>query len=155
MPLSGHESQNRDYFRSVASLGYRLAEAIAYAHSQRVLHRDIKPSNLLLDHQGNCWITDFGLAKPADGDALTQSGDIVGTLRYMAPEQLRGKSNPAVDVYGLGVTLYEMLTLRPAFDDNDHSSVIRKISDGSQVTSPRAINRAIPPDLESAIPGHV
>ena len=75
------------------------------------MHRDIKPSNLLLDTEGVVWIADFGLAK-AEDEGLTQSGDILGTIRYMAPERFRGEGDARADVYALGLTLYELLTLR-------------------------------------------
>ena len=111
---SGPMATEQRFYRSVARLGVQVAEALAYAHGQGVLHRDIKPSNLLLDTQGTVWVTDFGLAKAEGSDGLTQTGDIVGTLRYMAPERFDGRSDPRSDVYGLGTTLYELLTLRPA-----------------------------------------
>ena len=79
------------------------------------LHRDIKPSNLLLDARGTAWVTDFGLAKFEGGEDLTETGDIVGTIRYMAPERFEGRSDARCDIYALGATLYEMLALRPAF----------------------------------------
>ena len=94
-----------------------MAEALAYAHSQGVLHRDIKPSNLLLDVQGTVWVTDFGLAKAEGTDGLTHTGDIVGTLRYMAPERFDGQADAAQRrLRAWALTLYELLTLRPAFD---------------------------------------
>ena len=77
----------------MARVGLQVAEALAYAHGQGVLHRDIKPSNLLLDARGNVWVADFGLAKASDGEDLTHTGDVVGTLRYLAPERLRGQSD--------------------------------------------------------------
>src|SRR5205823_9682874 len=113
-----------EYSRGVARIGVQVAEALAYAHRQGILHRDIKPSNLLLDLQGVVWVTDFGLAKAEGTDELTNTGDIVGTIRFMAPERFEGKSLPQSDVYALGVTLYEMLTLRPAFDDTNKAKLI-------------------------------
>ena len=100
--------------RRVARIGLQVAEALEYAHTCGFLHRDIKPSNILLDPSGTAWVADFGLAKGAEPDeALTQTGDIVGTLRYMAPERFEGRSDARGDVYASGATLYEMLTLRP------------------------------------------
>ncbi len=104
------------YYRSVARVGLQVAEALSYAHGQNVLHRDIKPSNLLLDRQGTVWVTDFGLAKD-EGEDLTRTGDMVGTLRYMAPERFNGYSEPRSDIYSVGMTLYELLTLHAAFED--------------------------------------
>jgi hypothetical protein len=98
------------YLRGVARIGVQIAEALEYAHQQGILHRDIKPSNLLLDARGEVWVTDFGLAKSQGSDELTRTGDIVGTLRYMAPERFNGWSDARSDVYALGATMYEMLT---------------------------------------------
>ena len=114
------------YYRSVARIGVQAAEALAYAHHHKLLHRDIKPSNLLLDLQGTVWVTDFGLAKAEGTDALTQTGDIVGTLRYMAPERFRGQGDARSDVYALGLTLYEMLTLEPAFAADERARADRQ-----------------------------
>jgi tetratricopeptide (TPR) repeat protein len=131
-------------------VGLQVAEALAHAHSQGVLHRDIKPSNLLLDIEGNIWVTDFGLAKSDDAEALTEAGDIVGTVRYMAPERFRGESGPGSDVYGLGVTLYELMTLRPAFDSGDRASLIDHILH-TDPPLPRAVDPKIPLDLETIV----
>ncbi len=109
------------YFREIARVGAQVADALEYAHRRGVLHRDIKPSNLLLDALGNVWVTDFGLAKLEEGDDLTQSRELVGTLRYMAPERFRGTSDRRGDVYSLGATLYELVTLRPPFEDPTRS----------------------------------
>jgi hypothetical protein len=121
--ISSVDSSGRrpPYFRSVAQIGRQAAQGLAYAHSRGVIHRDIKPSNLLLDTAGVVWITDFGLAK-AEEDGLTATGDILGTLRYMAPERFRGEGDARADVYGLGLTLYELLTLGPAFETATGSS---------------------------------
>ncbi len=136
------------YYRSVARLGVQVAEALAYAHHHKLLHRDIKPSNLLLDLQGTIWVTDFGLVKAEGTDALTQTGDIVGTLRYMAPERFRGQGDARSDVYALGLTLYEMLTLEPAFAADQRSVLIDKILH-EEPSKPRQIDPRIPSDLET------
>src|SRR5206468_11200242 len=115
------------FYRGVARLGLQVADALAYAHRQGVLHRDIKPSNLLLDAQGTVWVTDFGLAKAEGADELTHTGDIVGTLRYMAPERFDGQSLPQGDVYSLGLTLYELLTLRPAFAESNRGRLLEQV----------------------------
>ena len=138
------------YYREVARLGAQAAEALAYAHAQGVLHRDIKPSNLLLDTQGTLWITDFGLAKAEDSDDLTHTGDLVGTLRYMAPERLRGRADPRSDVYALGATLYELLALRPAFADSDRLELMERIA-REVPPSPRRDEPRIPRDLETIV----
>ncbi len=140
------------YFRTIARIGARTADALAYAHAQGICHRDIKPSNLLLDADGIVWVADFGLAKAENGEgqALTQTGDIVGTLRYMAPERFNGWSDGRSDVYALGVTLYEMLTLRPAFDESDRLKLIDRIATGA-VPRPRSIDPRIPRDLETIV----
>jgi serine/threonine protein kinase/WD40 repeat protein len=136
------------YYRSVVRVGLQVAEALAYAHRQGVLHRDIKPSNLLLDAQGTVWITDFGLAKSDGTDELTHSGDIVGTLRFMAPERFDGRSLPQSDVYSLGLTLYELLTLRPAFDDTNQARLIEKVLHEPPIP-PRRLDPRVPRDLET------
>jgi serine/threonine protein kinase/tetratricopeptide (TPR) repeat protein len=138
------------YARTVARVGLQVAEALAHAHSLGILHRDIKPSNLLLDTAGNVWVTDFGLAKADDADDLTHSGDVVGTTRYLAPERFRGESGPKSDVYSLGVTLYELLTLRPAFDERDRARLLDHILHGNR-TALRAVDPTIPRDLETIV----
>jgi serine/threonine-protein kinase len=140
----------RSYARTVARVGLQVAEALEHAHGQGILHRDIKPSNLLLDIGGNVWVTDFGLAKSVDAEALTDAGDIVGTLRYMAPERFRGDSGAGSDVYGLGVTLYELLTLRPAFDEGERARLIDQILN-TDPPPPRAVDSKIPRDLETVV----
>ncbi len=145
-PLSG---RGRPFFRSVARIGRQAAQGLAYAHSRGVIHRDIKPSNLLLDHAGVVWITDFGLAKGED-EGLTQSGDILGTLRYMAPERLRGAGDARADIYSLGLTLYELLALRPAFETPDRLELIERIKT-DEPARPRSLDVYIPLDLETIV----
>jgi WD40 repeat protein/serine/threonine protein kinase/tetratricopeptide (TPR) repeat protein len=139
------------YWQGVARIGMQAATALSYAHGQGVLHRDVKPSNLLLDTAGNVWITDFGLAKVlADADNLTHTGDIVGTLRYMAPERFTGHGDARSDVYSLGLTLYELLTLRPAFAAPDRTQLIHKVLH-EEPERPRALNPRVPRDLETVV----
>ncbi len=137
------------FFRSVAQIGRQAAEALAYAHARGVLHRDVKPSNLLLDTSGVVWITDFGLAK-SDESGLTATGDLLGTLRYIAPERLRGEGDARADVYALGLTLYELATLRPAFDSADRLRLIDQIKNQEPVR-PRALDPRISRDLETLL----
>jgi serine/threonine protein kinase/tetratricopeptide (TPR) repeat protein/WD40 repeat protein len=138
------------YFHGIARVAAQVADALAYAHRQGILHRDIKPSNLLLDQQGTVWVTDFGLAKAEGTDDLTQAGDIVGTVRFMAPERFDGRSLPQSDVYALGATLYELLTLRPAFDDVHKGRLVEKVLHEPPVP-PRKLDPRIPRDLETVV----
>jgi hypothetical protein len=138
------------FYRSVARVGVQVAEALAHAHGQGILHRDIKPSNLLLDARGTVWVTDFGLARAEGGEALTATGDIVGTVRYMAPERFDGWSDPRSDVYALGATLYELATLRPPFRDADRLKLIQQVLHEEPVP-PRKLDHRIPRDLETIV----
>ncbi len=140
----------REFYHSVARVGLQVAEALAYAHSEGILHRDIKPSNLLLDAHGSVWVTDFGLAKAEGTDGLTRTGDFVGTLRYMAPERLEGWSDRRSDLYSLGATLYELLTLRPFLESDGRGQLVDKILHESPAP-PSKIDRQIPRDLETIV----
>jgi serine/threonine protein kinase/WD40 repeat protein/Flp pilus assembly protein TadD len=145
----GNQPESR-YYRSIAWLGVQAAEGLAHAHAQGILHRDIKPSNLLLDAHGTIWITDFGLAKTEGGEALTHSGELLGTLRYMAPERFEGKADARSDVYALGVTLYEMAALRPPFIGHNRAGLIGQII----IDAPpplRQLAPLAPRDLETII----
>jgi WD40 repeat protein/serine/threonine protein kinase len=144
--LSGHRPP---YFRGVAQIGRQAAQGLAYAHARGIVHRDIKPSNLLLDHAGVVWIADFGLAK-ADDEGLTETGDFLGTLRYMAPERFLGQGDGRADIYSLGLTLYELLTLRPAFESSDRLKMIERIR-GEDPARPRSLDGRIPRDLETIV----
>jgi len=138
------------YQRWVAKLGVAASDALNYAHSQGVLHRDIKPANLLLDRHNTLWIADFGLAKLAEQNAVTATGDIVGTPQYMPPESFEGAYDIRSEVYALGLTLYELLTLRPAIEGNGTADIIRKATRGVTVR-PRKLNPKIAPDFETIL----
>lgn len=137
------------YFRSVVRLCLDVAGALAYAHEQGVIHRDIKPSNLMLDTRGRVWVTDFGLAKMEGAECTTSKG-FVGTLRYTSPEQIHGRCDERSDVYGLGMTLYEMITLTLPFRELDNVELIHHVCHRGPV-SPRELEPAIPPDLETIL----
>ena len=117
------------------------------------MHRDIKPSNLLLDLRGQLWVTDFGLAQFTGDAGLTMTGELLGTLRYASPEQLlakRGIVDHRSDIYSLGATLYELLTLRPPFVENDRNALIRQITDDDPVP-PGVLDASVPSELETIV----
>ena len=128
----------------------RCRPQLVYAHGQGVLHRDIKPANLLVDTRGTVWITDFGLAKADGSDGPTRTGDVLGTLRYMAPERFEGGSDRRSDVYALGATLYELLTLQPIFGDINRAKLLDRIQH-EPPAPPRRLDRRIPRDLETIV----
>jgi serine/threonine protein kinase/tetratricopeptide (TPR) repeat protein len=150
----GNSSWTREHCRETARLGLQAALALEHAHQLGVIHRDVKPSNLLLDGSGKLWVADFGLARlPQENHDLTQTGDLIGTLRYMSPEQVRaqrGEVQSATDTYSLGVTLYELLTLRAAFDHHDRQELLRQILQDEPIP-PRKLNPAIARDLETIV----
>ncbi len=140
-----------NYYQKVADLGLQCAMALAYAHRHNILHRDVKPSNLIVDTGGQLWITDFGLARTIDNsNNLTMAGQLVGTLRYLAPEALDGVFSPKSDVYSLGLTLYELLTFTPAYADSNYTKLVARVSEGAPAR-PRKINPNIPRDLENIV----
>jgi tRNA A-37 threonylcarbamoyl transferase component Bud32 len=137
----------------IARWGLQAAEALAHAHQRGVIHRDIKPSNLLLDTEGLVWLTDFGLAKCADEVTLTLCGMLMGTPRYMSPEQAESIRRPIdhrTDVYSLGASLYELATGRPVFDATAPMGVIAQILNDDPAR-PRQIRPDLPRDLETVI----
>jgi serine/threonine protein kinase/WD40 repeat protein len=138
------------YWQSVARVGVQAASALQYAHNQGILHRDVKPSNLLLDSRGTVWVADFGLAKMDDQQNLTNSGDVLGTFRYMPPEAFDGKADARGDIYSLGLTLYEMLALRPAFDELDRNRLVKQVTT-AEPAQLKSRNPAIPGDLATIV----
>jgi serine/threonine protein kinase len=137
----------------VANLGRQAALALEHAHSVGIVHRDIKPANLLLDPHGLLWITDFGLAQMAGDAGVTLTGEMLGTLRYASPEQAlarRGVVDHRSDVYSLGATLYELLTLRPLFASPDRKELLRQIAD-EEPRPPRSLESAVPRELETVV----
>lgn len=157
---AGANTPGASYWDSVARIGMQIAEALQYAHAKGTLHRDIKPANLIVDAQGVVWVADFGLAQALEHEPVSRSGDIVGTLAYMAPEQLQGRADRRSDLYSLGLTLYELLTLRPAFQDADRARLLQRIARDVPLR-PRQVRPEIPRDLETIVlkaiahePGH-
>ena len=139
-----------NYYQRIAHLGSQVADALALAHSRGVLHRDIKPSNLLFDVFGDIWVTDFGLAKIEGEDDLTSTGDVLGTLRYLAPESFRGQFDARSDIYSLGLTLYELIGRQKAFDGSDRGALVQQISQEGPVRLSRRASD-VPKDLEIVV----
>jgi serine/threonine protein kinase/tetratricopeptide (TPR) repeat protein len=141
------------YFHRAAELIAQAADALDYAHGLGIVHRDIKPSNLLLDERGKLWVTDFGLAKLGADTGGTMTGDLIGTLRYMSPEQALAKNGVVdhrTDIYALGATLYELLTLQPAVPGFDKQEVFRRIAFEEPVR-PRSLDSRISQELETIV----
>ncbi|MFO0898424.1 MAG: serine/threonine-protein kinase, partial [Pirellulales bacterium] len=162
LPAAGPWSQNlsmqrgtrkQEFFRVAARLALQAAEALDYAHQFGVIHRDIKPGNLLIDGRGHLWITDFGLAQFQTDFGLTQTGDLVGTLRYASPEQVGGQKvlvDQRADVYALGASLYELLTLHPLFEARHRTGLLHQVLT-QEPRAPRAVDRQIPAELETVL----
>lgn len=154
LALSTHRSTKpRDYFRTAARFLVQAAEALEHAHQSGIVHRDIKPANLLVDVHGRLWITDFGLAQFHADVVLTQTGDLVGTLRYMSPEQASGSRlqlDHRTDIYSLGATLYELTTLQPIFPGTNRQELLYQIAH-DEPRSPRALVKTMPVELETII----
>jgi serine/threonine protein kinase/WD40 repeat protein len=151
--LSSLGSSHSSFFRTAAHLGVQAAEALEHAHAKGIIHRDIKPANLLVDVSGNLWITDFGLARIVNEAGLTMTGDLVGTLRYMSPEQAlakRATMDARTDVYSLGATLYELLTLEPPYNGRDREELLRQIA-FDEPRLPSRLNKAVPVDLQTIV----
>ncbi|TWT92788.1 serine/threonine-protein kinase [Stieleria varia] len=143
----------RTDWRTILKWTIDIADALHAAHETGVVHRDVKPSNLMLDQNEKIWITDFGLARCQTEVSLTRSGDVIGTMRYMSPEQARGQTalvDSRTDVYSLAATAYEMLTLRPAHQGNDAPTILKMI-DQHEITPLRQLRSDLPRDLETVI----
>ena len=148
-----HPTTSRKYLEAFARIGIQVSEALHYAHVMGIVHRDIKPSNLLVDPNGEVFISDFGLARVQGESELTLPGNIVGTLRYMSPEQAYAQRivvDHRTDVFSLGATLYELLLLRYAFDGRNKAEILRQIA-FHDPTPPRKIDARIPEDLETIV----
>src|SRR5262249_13010402 len=138
-------------FDAVARMIADVADALDYAHRQGVIHRDIKPSNLLLSPDGRLSVNDFGLARVLEQPALSTTGELVGTPAYMSPEQItagRVPVDPRTDIYSLGATLYELLTLRPPFTGRSRDQVLAQIIQKGP-PRPRRLKPNVPKDLET------
>jgi eukaryotic-like serine/threonine-protein kinase len=142
-----------EYFRMVARLGVQAADALNYAHQLGVVHRDIKPANLMVDRRANLWITDFGLAQFYNDAGLTRTGDILGTLRYMSPEQASGRAtvlDQRTDIYSLGATLYELATLQCALPGETREELLRQIVT-VEPRPPRTLDKSVPIELQTIL----
>jgi serine/threonine protein kinase len=144
--------QHSKFFVTVAQFMVQAAEAVEHAHQLGIVHRDIKPANLLVDAHNRLWVTDFGLAQFHTDAGLTQTGDIMGTLRYMSPEQASGKKvlDHRTDVYSLGATLYELVTLEPIFPGRNRQELLHQIMN-EEPRPPRSLEKTLPVELETII----
>jgi eukaryotic-like serine/threonine-protein kinase len=150
---TAYSTNSAGFYRTVARLGIQAAQALEHAHQYGVVHRDIKPGNLLVDAHNRLWVTDFGLAQFQSEVGLTQSSDLLGTLRYMSPEQAGGQRvllDHRTDIYSLGATLYELLTLRPPFDGADRQRLLHQILN-DEPRPLRDFQKAIPVELETIV----
>ncbi len=139
------------YYRWVATVGKQAAEALAHAHAGGVIHRDVKPSNLLVDARGMIWMADFGLARRLADPSQTQVDSLLGTPRYMSPEQANtGAIDGRSDIYSLGATLYELLTFRPPFEGKTAAELINQIASRDPATI-RSFDKRVPRDLETIV----
>jgi serine/threonine protein kinase len=147
---SQDRSLRREAWPQIARIGLQVADALHYAHNAGTAHHDIKPANLLLDKDGKVWVTDFGLAQSLDRTPEESNSDIAGTLRYMAPEQFSEQFDRRSDIYSLGITLYELITLQPAFAERDDRKLVQLIIEAGPI-HPRGHNAAIPIDLDTIV----
>ena len=126
-----------------------VAQALNHAHHRRIVHRDVKPSNIMVTATGRVMLVDFGLAQLERDEKLTSSGSMLGSLGYMSPEQVRGDTlDERTDIYSLGVTLYELLTLREPFAGGTQAEIVKGILE-REPAAPRSLNPSIPRDVET------
>ncbi len=150
--LEGGDASLSFYARVARSFA-EVADGLQHAHENGVIHRDIKPSNLILDAEGRLRILDFGLAQLEGREAISASGELVGTPLYMSPEQARRHKVPVdhrTDVYSLGATLYEVLVLAPPFRGRDYQETLSQIIE-REPAAPRAADAGVPRDLETIV----
>jgi len=141
----------RNSWMAFVKIAIQATQALRAAHASGILHNDIKPGNLLLDAHGRVWVTDFGLSRHIEPEGIrTSSQSMGGTLKYMAPERLKGEQNEACDLYSLGATLYELCLQTSAFEHYDRDELIRIIRDTDPVP-PRTLVRDFPRGLETII----
>ena len=152
LSVVNEQSEQQQSPRQVTEWALQAAEALAHAHQRNVVHRDVKPSNLILDEDDRIWLTDFGLAKRNDDLAISMTGAVLGTPRYMSPEQAAGQDDVDArsDLFSLGATVYELLTDQPAFDGSSHWEVIERIRNEA-VIAPRQLRPEISRDLETIV----
>ena len=139
--------------QEAARLMQTAARAVHFAHQHGIIHRDIKPANMIVEHGGKLVLTDFGLARPEQGSGITDSGAMVGTPRYMSPEQIRAKRGEVdrrTDIWSLGATLYEMVAGEPPFPGESTQEILQQILDVEPRT-PRSLRPDLPADLEVVI----
>lgn len=151
LPPSSKVETSAEFFHTVAEHMAAVADALDYAHTHGVIHRDIKPHNLLLDNENHMWISDFGLARLSEQPGVTMTGELLGSPLYMSPEQISSdpsKVDHRTDIYSLGATMYEWLTLTPPYPGETREQVISKIL-SSEPLPPRVHNPGIPVDLET------
>jgi serine/threonine protein kinase len=141
---------HRDSWIAFAHIGKEVALALGHAHESGVLHNDVKPANLLLEESGRVIVTDFGIGRRSENFPVDGEEHPTGTLRYMAPERLRGMGDTRSDVYALGVTLYELITQKPAFDSPDRRKLMEMIVE-ARPSPPRELVPNLPPALETII----
>lgn len=149
-PTPKRSKLRRTSWKSFTQIAVQVAQALRYAHGMGILHNDIKPGNILLDGGGRVWVTDFGLSEPIQDGENEAAHKVMGTLRYMAPERLAGVHDERSDIYSLGITLYELVTLTPAYSAKNEDEMVNLIMEQTPA-APRHLVADIPKGLETII----